>query len=59
MNKIVNKILLTGDRFIPKLHLRQPGFTYNACGPFTKHPERNQKFKKVFKVSLIISIITN
>ena len=51
MNKIVNKILLTGDRFILKLHLRQPGFTYNACGPFTKHPERIQKFKRIFKVS--------
>ena len=27
-----------------KLHLKQPGFTYSACGPFTKHRERIQKF---------------
>ena len=31
---------MTGEKFIPKLHLRQPGFTYSACGPFTKHCER-------------------
>ena len=42
MNKIVNKFLLLGD----KLHLKQPGFTYSACGPFTKNKERIQKFKE-------------
>ena len=26
------------------MHLRQPGFTYSACGPFTKHKQRIQKF---------------
>ena len=26
------------------LHLKEPRFTYSACGPFTKRPERNQKF---------------
>ena len=31
MNKIVNKFLLAGDKFIPELHLRQPGFTYSDC----------------------------
>ena len=35
MNKIVNKFLLTGDKFITKLYLRQPGFNYNTCGLFT------------------------
>ena len=39
MNAIVNKFLLTGDKFKPEMHLRQPGFTYSACGPFTKHKE--------------------
>ena len=43
MNKIINKFLLTGDKFTPELHLKQPGFTYSACGPFTKHRERIQK----------------
>ena len=28
------------------MHLRQPGFTYSACGPFTKNKERIQKFKQ-------------
>ena len=28
------------------MHLRQPGFTYSACEPFTKNKERIQKFKE-------------
>ena len=36
MNEIVNKFLLVGDKFMPEMHLKQPGFTYSACGPFTK-----------------------
>ena len=35
MNQITNKFLLAGDKFMPKMHLRQPAFTYSACGPFT------------------------
>ena len=31
---------------MPKLRLRNPGFTYSICGPFTKHRERIQKFGK-------------
>ena len=46
MNEIVNKFLLTGDKFMPEMHLKQPGFTYSACGPFTKNKERIQKFKE-------------
>ena len=46
MNEIVNKILLAGDKFMPEMHLRQPGFTYSAYGPFTKNKERIQKFKE-------------
>ena len=37
MNKIINKFLLTGDNLMPELHLKQPGFTCSAFGPFTKH----------------------
>ena len=44
MNKIVIKFLLAGDKFMPKMHLRQTGFAYRACGPFTKSNERIQKF---------------
>ena len=46
MNKIINTCVLTGDKFMPQLHLKQPGFTYSACGPFTKHRERIQKFRE-------------
>ena len=46
MNDIINKILLAGDRFMPKMHLRQPGFTCSACGLFTKNKERIHKFKQ-------------
>ena len=28
------------------MHLKQPGFTYSACGPFTKYKERTKKFKE-------------
>ena len=44
MNKIINKFLLAEDKFMPEMHLRQPGFTYSACGTFTKNKEKIQKF---------------
>ena len=44
MNEIINKFLLTGDKFMPEMYLRQPNFTYGACGPFTKNKQRIQKF---------------
>ena len=44
MNEIINKFLLVGDKVIPEMHLRQPGFTYSACGPFTQNKERIEKF---------------
>ena len=46
MNEIVNKFLLARDKFMPKMHLRQPGFTNSACGPFIKNKERIKKFKE-------------
>ena len=33
MNKIVNKFLLTGDKFMLEMHLRQAEFTHSPCGP--------------------------
>ena len=45
-SNIINKFLLIGDKFMPEIHLRQPQFTYSACGPFTKHEQRIQKFKE-------------
>ena len=46
INNTINKFLLTGDKFMPEMHLRQPGFTCSACGPFTKHKERIKKIEK-------------
>ena len=46
MNNVINKFLLLGDKFMPEIHLRQPQFTYSACGQFTRHEERIQKFKE-------------
>ena len=37
MNEIVKKFLSARNKIIPDMHLRQPGFTHNACGPFTKN----------------------
>ena len=45
MNNIINKFLLAGDKFMPKMHLRHPRFVYSACGPFTRHKERIKEFK--------------
>ena len=41
MNKIINKFLSTGDKFMPEIHLKQPEFTYSACGPFIKNKKKN------------------
>ena len=46
MNNIINKFLLTGEKFMPELHLKQPGFTYIVFVPFTKLHERIQKFRE-------------
>ena len=46
MNEIVNKFSLAGDKLMPETHLKQLGFKYSACGPFTKNKERIQKFKE-------------
>ena len=46
MNQIINKFLLTGDKFMPEMHLRQARFTYSACGAFTKQKERIKKFEE-------------
>ena len=46
MNEIINTFLLVGDKFMPEIDLRQPGFTYSACGPFTKI---KKEFKSLIK----------
>ena len=53
MNEIVNKFLLAGDKFMSEMLLRQLGFTYSACGTFTKNKERIQKLKETENISYI------
>ena len=53
MNDIINKFLLAGDKFMPEIHLRQPGFTYSACGPFTKNNGRIKKFMQTENTDFI------
>ena len=57
MNEIVNekvkKFLLAGDKSMPEMHLKQPRFTFSACGPFTKNKKRIQKFKETGDTSYI------
>ena len=53
MNEIVNNFLLAGDKFMPEIRLKQPGFDYKACGPFTENKERIQKFKEAGETNYI------
>ena len=53
MNEIVNKFLLIGDKFMPEVHLRQPGSTYSACGPFTRNKERTEKIMQTGNTDFI------
>ena len=53
MNEIVNKFLLVGGTFMPEMHLKQPGFTYSACGPFTRNKERIEKFIQAENIDFI------
>ena len=43
MNEIVNTFLLAGDKLMPEMHLKQLGFTYSTCGPFTKNKKGIQR----------------
>ena len=53
MNEIVNKFLLAGDKFMPEMHLKEPGFTYSSRGPFTENKERIEKFMQTRNTDFI------
>ena len=53
MNQIVKKFLLARNKIMPEMHLKQPGFTYSASGPFTKNKEGIQKLKETGDTSYI------
>ena len=53
MNDIMNKFLQAGDKFMPEMHLKQPGFTYSACDLFTKNKERVETFMQTGNTDFI------
>ena len=52
MNEIINKFLLVGDKFMPEMHLKQPGVTYSAS-PFTENKKRIEKFMQTGNTDFI------
>ena len=56
MNEIKNKFLLVGDKFMPEMHIKQPGFPYSACGPFAKNKERIETFMQTGNIEHIYNI---
>ena len=56
MNEIINRFLLISDKFMPEMHLKQPGFTYSACSPFTKNKERIEKFMRTENTDFFIKM---
>ena len=53
MNEIVNRFLLVEDKFLPEMHLKQPGFTYSVYCPFTKNKERIEKVMQTENTNFI------
>ena len=53
MNEIVNKFFLARNKFMPEMHLKQPGFTYSARRQFTRNNERIQKFMETGNTNYI------
>ena len=60
MNKIADKFL-PGDKFVPEMHLKQPGFTYSACSPFTKNKEIKNLYRQeiLFIKMMLIKLLFN
>ena len=64
MNEIVNKVLLASDKFMPELHLKQPGITYSACGQFTRKKKElkslsRQEIQILFREMILIKLAFN
>ena len=53
MNEIVNQFLLADNKFMPEMHLKQPGYTYSTNGPFTKNKERIEKFMQTENIDFV------
>ena len=57
----MNKFLLLGDKFMPEIHLKQPGFTYSTCGSFTRNKENlcKQEIQILFTEMILIRLDFN
>ena len=53
MNEVVKIFLLACNKFMPEMHLKQPDFTYSACGSFAKNKERIEKFMQTGSTDFI------
>ena len=55
--------LLASDKFMPEMHLKQPGFTYSICGPFTKNKEfknlKKQEIQVIFTKINLVRLVFN
>ena len=49
----MNTVLLVGEKFMPEMHLKQPGLTYIACGPFTQNKETTEQFMQTGNTDFI------
>ena len=60
INEILNTFLLAWDKFIPEMHLKQPGFIYSACGLFTKTMKGLKNLcKQALQILLTKAILIN
>ena len=62
INKIANTCLLAGDKFMSEMHLKQPGFIYSGCGPFTKKELKDlckQEIQIIFRKMILIRLVSN
>ena len=61
MNEIINTFLLAGDKFMPERDLKQSGFTYSACGQFTKEfkNSKKQEVQTIFTKMNLIRLVFN
>ena len=54
MTNIINKFLLTTEKFMPEAHLKDLKVgTYSTCGPFTRHKDGINKFTQTGDVNYI------
>ena len=51
--KKTRTLMLLSDKFMPEMHLKQPGFTYSTCGSFTRNKERIEKFIQIGNTDFI------